>query len=126
MTVLLIVSVVMLIILIRRVGMLHIIRMLSFTGDQGRAIFESLYPPIDTPSCQVSAEITRSPCLQTLQHQGGPRSVRKIDRSVLEVLEMSCGPLTLTAAHKGIPYSGGGCRSRYGCCLPRRQYVWSV
>src|SRR6516165_5673392 len=46
---LLIVSVMMFISLIQRLGMLQVNRMLIFTGDQGRKVIENLYPPIDTP-----------------------------------------------------------------------------
>src|SRR5215472_16390460 len=63
--VLLIVSVIMFILLIQRVGMLQVNRMLIFTADQAREIVENLYPPLDTPPCQGSAEIAQSPCLQT-------------------------------------------------------------
>ena len=76
---LLIVSVTMFIILIQRVGMLQVNRMLIFTADQGREIIENLYPPLDTPSCQGSAEIARSPCLQTLLHRGQPRIIQEVD-----------------------------------------------
>src|SRR5262252_9934410 len=41
---LLIVSVIMFIVLIQRVGMLQINRMLIFTADQGRQVIENLYP----------------------------------------------------------------------------------
>jgi uncharacterized membrane protein len=47
-TALLIVSVIMFIFLIQRVGMLQINRMLVFTADQGRQVIENLYPPLDT------------------------------------------------------------------------------
>src|SRR5499427_141754 len=57
---LLIVSVIMFILLIQRVGMLQINRMLTFTADQGREIIENLYPPLETPPCQDSAQITKS------------------------------------------------------------------
>ena len=89
-TVLLIVSVIMFIILIQRVGMLQINRMLTFTGDQGRAIIKSLYPPIDTPPCKVSAEITRSPCLQTLQHQGEPGFIQEVHVPALVEIAHRC------------------------------------
>lgn len=46
---LLIISIVMFIGLIQRVGKLQVTRMLIFTGNQGREIIENLYPPLDTP-----------------------------------------------------------------------------
>ena len=81
---LLIVSVIMFIFLIQRVGMLQVNRMLIFTGDQGREIIENLYPPLDTPSCQGSAEIAQSLCLQTLLHYGQPRFIQEVDIPALE------------------------------------------
>jgi uncharacterized membrane protein len=77
--VLLIVSVIMFIFLTQRVGMLQVNRMLIFTADQGREIIENLYPPLDTPPCQRSAEIAQSPCLQTLLHHGQPRIIQEVD-----------------------------------------------
>jgi len=78
-TALLIVSVIMFIILIQRVGVLQINRMLTFTADQGREIIETLYPPLDTPPSHVSAEITGSSCLQTLLHRGQPSFIQEVD-----------------------------------------------
>jgi len=78
-TTLLIVSVIMFIFLIQRVGMLQINRMLIFTADQGRKIIENLYPSIDTPPAQVAEEIAKSPCLQTLLHHGQPRIIQEVD-----------------------------------------------
>src|SRR5215813_7332121 len=43
---LLIISVIMFISLVQRVSMLQVNRMLIFTGNQGREVIESLYPPI--------------------------------------------------------------------------------
>jgi uncharacterized membrane protein len=78
-TVLLIVSVIMFIFLIQRVGMLQVNRMLIFTANQGREIIESLYPPFDTPSSQASGEIAGKPCLQTLLHHGLPRIIQAVE-----------------------------------------------
>ena len=50
--VLLIVSVIMFILLIQRVGMLQVNRMLIFTAAQGREIIENLYPSLETPPCR--------------------------------------------------------------------------
>ena len=74
--VLLIISVMMFISLIQRVGMLQVNRMLIFTGNQGRRVIENLYPPIDTPPSPGSPELPHSPRLQTLLHHGHPRVVQ--------------------------------------------------
>ena len=78
-TVLLIVSVIMFIILIQRVGMLQINRMLTFTAEQGRRVIETLYPPIDTPPDQPSAETSTQPSLLILLHRGEPRFIQEVD-----------------------------------------------
>jgi len=75
---LLIVSVVMFIGLIQRVGMLQVTRTLIFTGDQGRGVVENLYPPIDTPPSLGSTEPLESQCCQTLHHHGHPKIVRAV------------------------------------------------
>ena len=46
---LLLASVAMFVGLIQRIGLLQINRMLKFTGDQGRAVIETVYPQIDSP-----------------------------------------------------------------------------
>jgi len=76
---LLIVSVIMFILLIHRVGMLQINRMLTFTADQGRKIIENLYPSLETPPCQDSAQIAKLPSLQILLHHGQPRIIQEVD-----------------------------------------------
>jgi uncharacterized membrane protein len=88
---LLIVSVIMFIFLIQRVGMLQINRMLIFTADQGRKIIESLYPPLETPPCQGSNEIVQSPCLQTLLHHGQPGIIQEVDIPALVEIARASG-----------------------------------
>ena len=82
-TALLIVSIIMFIILIQRVGMLQIHRMLTFTADKGREVIESLYPPFDTPAYQHSAQKAASSCVQTLVHRGLPSFIQKVDIGAL-------------------------------------------
>src|SRR6516162_2827549 len=73
---LLIISVMMFIGLIQRVGMLQVNRILIFTGDQGRKVIKNLYSPIGTPPSPDSTEPPQSQCVQTLLHQGDPRLVQ--------------------------------------------------
>lgn len=82
-TTLLIVSVIMFISLIQRVGMLQVNRMLIFTGDRGREVIESLYPPLSTPPPSSSVELPHSPSLQTLAHHGKPRIIQALHIPVL-------------------------------------------
>jgi len=81
-TALLIVSVIMFISLIQRVGMLQVNRMLTFTGDQGRAVIENLYPPLATPPTPSFLE-PQPPCVQTVCHEGHPRFVQALDTAAL-------------------------------------------
>jgi uncharacterized membrane protein len=77
---LLIVSVIMFILLIQRVGTLQVNRMLIFTAEQGRQVIESLYPSLDTATTPPpSAEIVKSPCRQTLLHHGAPRTIQAVN-----------------------------------------------
>lgn len=82
-TALLLVSVIMFIVLIQRVGMLQVNRMLIFTADQGRKVIENLYPSLDTPPSQDSTEIAKSRCLQTLVHHGQANIIQEVDISAL-------------------------------------------
>ena len=85
-TTLLVVSIFMFVALIQRVGMLQVNHMLVFTGDQGREIIETIYPPIQARPSPGSAEILQLPCCQTLSHHGKPRVLQAIDiPSLLEV-----------------------------------------
>src|SRR5579871_2742161 len=82
-TVLLVVSVIMFIFLIQRVGMLQVNRMLVFTADQGRKTIESLYPSLSTPAYQGSPQMIDTQCLQTLVHYGRPSIIEEIDIQAL-------------------------------------------
>jgi uncharacterized membrane protein len=82
-TLLLIVSIVMFITLIQRVGMLQVTRMLIFTGDQARGIIEDMYPPLATLASTGSAEGCSSPSVHTLYHRDRPRVVQAIQTSLL-------------------------------------------
>ena len=77
--VLLVVSVIMFVSLIQRVSKLQVTRMLTFTGDQGRAVIEKLYPPLDTLAEPYSPDLLTTPCIQTLVHHGHPRAIQRLD-----------------------------------------------
>jgi uncharacterized membrane protein len=82
-TALLVVSVIMFISLIQRVGMLQVNRMLIFTGDRGREVIEKLYAPLGTtPSPSTSVELPQLPS-QTVVHHGKPRIIQSFDIPVL-------------------------------------------
>lgn len=100
-TSLLIVSMVMFITLIQRVGKLQVTQMLIFTGDRGRDVIEELYPPLDRPASAVLAESLDSPCTQQLLHHGDPSKVQTIDVDALVVIASSAGGVIEMAATVG-------------------------
>jgi uncharacterized membrane protein len=77
-TALLVISVIMFITLIQRVGLLQVSRMLTFTGDQARGVIEDLYPPFTMSDASRSNEALPSRPVQTLLHQGRPLIVQAI------------------------------------------------
>ena len=80
---LLMISIVMFISLIQRVGLLQVSRMLIFTGDQGRGVIEDLYPPLDVAPSLRSSETLPSQPVQTLFHHGRPRIVQTVAIPIL-------------------------------------------
>jgi uncharacterized membrane protein len=100
-TLLLIVSIVMFITLIQRVGKLQVTQMLNFTGDQGREVIESLYPPIDSPPSPGPLKSFDTPCTQTLFHHGPPRKLQMINIAALVGIASSSGGVFEMAAAVG-------------------------
>jgi uncharacterized membrane protein len=84
-------SIVMFINLIQRVGTLQVNRMLIFTGNQGREIIASLYPPIPVPASSGLDEIEPLPCTQTVLHHGDPQVVQAVDITYLVQLAGETG-----------------------------------
>jgi uncharacterized membrane protein len=77
---LLLASVGMFIALIHRIGLLQINRMLVFTGDQGRKVISTIYPSFNSAlNITRGDDFDASPRIQTLIHQGGPRSIQAVD-----------------------------------------------
>ncbi len=78
--------------LVQRIGLLQVNRMLIFTGDQGRRVITTLYPPLESVVAGTGAEecaaLSRT---QTLIHRGRPRSIQAIDVSVLVDLAKGSG-----------------------------------
>jgi uncharacterized membrane protein len=81
---LLVASTGMFIAMIQRIGLLQINRMLVFTGDQGRKVITTLYPPLQTAAAATGTEeLCSLPHTQTLVHHGPPRSIQAIDVAAL-------------------------------------------
>jgi uncharacterized membrane protein len=78
--VLLLASVAMFVGLTQKIGMLHLTRMLFFTGDKARKVIDSIYPPIDSlDTSSRSSDFRALPHTQILTHRGEPRTVQAID-----------------------------------------------
>lgn len=79
---LLLVSMVFFVGLVERLGMLQISRILSYAGDQGRAVIARHYAVLD-PAEDAAEAATREPELpavsQELLHRGGPAAIQRID-----------------------------------------------
>ena len=99
---LLVVSVGMFISLIQRIGLLQVNRMLIFTGDEGRRVITTLYPPLKSVVTDTGSEDFRAlPRTQTLIHRGQPRSIQAIDISALVNLARASGGVIEVVAAVG-------------------------
>jgi uncharacterized membrane protein len=98
--VLLVASVAMFVALIQRIALLQINRMLSFTGEQGRKVIDTAYPPLDAVSAAASlAAFSSDDVTQVLAHNGRPRAIQAIDTAALVRLATQAdGVIELTAA----------------------------
>ncbi len=100
--VLLLASVGMFIALIQRIGLLQINRILVFTGDQGRQVIASVYPPLNPgTSIIVPGEFKELPRAQTVVHDGAPRSLQVINTAFLVDLAQEYGAVIQVLAAVG-------------------------
>jgi uncharacterized membrane protein len=97
---LLLASVAMFVGLIQRIGLLQINRMLKFTGDQGRAVIETVYPELDSPASVTRSEEFRTlPLTQTALHHSGPEVIQKLDFvALVDLARTSGGVIEMLAA----------------------------
>jgi uncharacterized membrane protein len=96
--VLLVASVAVFISMLQRIALLQINRMLTFTGDQGRRVIDTTYPPLDAMSA-MSGVPSLEGGAQELTHRGGPRVIQAVDTAALVALaRMAGGIVEVTAA----------------------------
>jgi uncharacterized membrane protein len=97
---LLIASVGMFVGLIQGIGLLQVNRMLIFTGDRGRRVIATTYPPVNSQSATTqSRDFRRSTPYQTLIHHGRPQSVQAVDIAALvNLAKISGGVIEIVAA----------------------------
>jgi uncharacterized membrane protein len=92
----------MFIALVDRIGVLQITSMLALTGDYGRAVIETMYPPFETPAARIQfEEFHKVPVTQTLLHTGRPQAVQGIDDWALLRLASDAGGIVELAASVG-------------------------
>ena len=96
----LIASIGMFVALINRVQLLQINRMLGFTGDRGRDVIASLYPPLDSRVATPKAPDFRiGPPAQTLVHHGVPVSIQALDiAELVRLAEQADAVIEMNAA----------------------------
>jgi uncharacterized membrane protein len=97
---LLIASVAMFVALIQAIGRLQIQRMLAFTGDRGRQVIGTLYPPLSSPAGARAPQDFRSDSpIQTIIHRGRPRSIQALDiEGLVGVAERAGAVIEMVAA----------------------------
>ncbi len=91
---LLLMSVVMFVALIQRLGFLQISRMLNFTAERGRGVIESIYPPLKTAMVTAGPEeFLNYPVTQILTHKGQPLAIQAVDAPALAALAEASGAI---------------------------------
>ncbi|HXY38980.1 MAG TPA: DUF2254 domain-containing protein [Vicinamibacteria bacterium] len=96
-------SVVLFVMLIDRLVMLQISRVLTFVGDQGRAVIAADYRPL-RPEARVEdqgALEALPPARQVLTHSGGPKVVQTVDVKRLVALASRHGAVVVAAVAVG-------------------------
>jgi uncharacterized membrane protein len=95
-------SVAMLVALVDRISLFQIRRMLSLTGDHGRHVIETMYPPLEAPmAIAAPQELQQYPQTQTVLHLGRPRAVQWIDEKTLLTLSLAAGGIVEVASSAG-------------------------
>jgi uncharacterized membrane protein len=97
---LLLASVGMFISLVQRIGLLQVNRMLIFTGDQGRKVIATIYPPMKSVAAVTGSDDFRAlPRTQSLIYHGRPRSIQAFDVAILvNLAQPSGGVIEMVAA----------------------------
>jgi len=97
---LLVASVAAFVALIQRIALLQINRMLSFTGDQGRRVIDTTYPPLDSVSAAASLPSLLGET-QQLIHRGRPQVIQAVDVAALVGLARNAGAIIELTATVG-------------------------
>lgn len=99
---LLLASVAMFVALIQRIGLLQISRMLTFTGDLGRKVIETTYPPLDSAATLPQPDEFRGlPVTQTVIHTGRPQALQALNERMLFSLVAKSGGIVKVLSSVG-------------------------
>jgi len=100
--ILMLASVAMLVALVDRISLFQIRRMLSLTGDHGRRVIETMYPPLEAPmAIAAPEELQQYPQTQTVLHLGRPRAIQWLDEKTLLTLSSAAGGIVEVASSAG-------------------------
>ncbi|MBP1634002.1 MAG: hypothetical protein H6Q10_576 [Acidobacteria bacterium] len=88
--VLLVASVFVFVSMLQRIALLQINRMLSFTGDRGRQVIDTTYPPLEGRS-GTAALPSLAGRAQSLIYRGQPRAMQAVDVAALVALARKAG-----------------------------------
>jgi uncharacterized membrane protein len=94
--------------LVGAVGLLEVSRVLTFAGDQGRAVVEASCPPLsgDSEARREADRVARDeahrlPLVQTIRHAGPPRTLQSVDLPALAGLAERGGAVVVVSAAVG-------------------------
>jgi uncharacterized membrane protein len=106
---LLLISVVLFVLLVERVGMLQVTRVLAFAGDEGRRVIERMYPTSmqlkqargggTAPPREFNA--ASLPVIQTIAHDGAPLVIQAVDTGALITLAARAGSVIVMTVAVG-------------------------
>ena len=83
----LVASIAMFIALVKRIALLQVNRMLTFTGDQGRRVIATVYRDCGADAPESAAhDAAAGPPTQVLAHRGRPQAIQAIDGPALVTL----------------------------------------
>jgi uncharacterized membrane protein len=95
-------SVAMLVALVGRMSMFQIRRVLTLTGNYGRSVIETMYPPLEAPMVTAALEeLQQFPQTQTLLHTGRPRAIQNLDQKALLALAAAAGGIIEVVSSAG-------------------------
>lgn len=80
--------------MVERIAMLQVNRLLMFTGDRGREVIDTLYPPLDsplTPSGTERLDLAKAAPSQICTYRGRPLALQAVDVAALLYLAQRSG-----------------------------------